>query len=150
MIKAKPVVSNKFWILQDGNRKIGEINASRDGYTINIKGGRSASYDSISSLTNSTGIAFTDNKILEKHNNKVTSIHGYPTVGEVHNPAWNTQLQLPVYNKKEISKSWSVAGYFIIKIKDTWKTILCPKLIILKRNKYHGPYRSMPENNDSH
>ena len=36
MIKAKPIVKNKFWILRDGNRKVGEVNAIQGGFSVTV------------------------------------------------------------------------------------------------------------------
>ena len=34
MIKAKTVVTNKFWILQNQGRKVGELNLEQEGYRV--------------------------------------------------------------------------------------------------------------------
>ena len=94
-----------------------------------------------------TGITF--NNVKKKHTH-VTSIYGYPFTGEQYNSVWNLKLKLPLYTKKEDSKSWFAAGYYSIKIKGRWRAILAPKLIILQRNNYKGPFRMMPAEYDSY
>ena len=143
MIKAKSVISNKFWILHDENRKIGEVNAVQRGYAVNVKDRETTIFSTLASLTDKTGIKFSD-EAPTISDTLPNDVHGYPASGEVHNPVWNTELELPLYNKKEISKSWFAAGYYIVKVKDEWRTLLAPKLIILERNDYQGPYYSIP------
>jgi hypothetical protein len=36
MIIAKPVIDKQFWILQEDNRKIGNVEACQDGYQVRI------------------------------------------------------------------------------------------------------------------
>jgi hypothetical protein len=37
MIVAKPVIDNQYWILKQNNQKIGNIEASADGYVVKIQ-----------------------------------------------------------------------------------------------------------------
>ena len=37
MIVAKPVIDNQYWILKQDNQKIGNIEASADGYVVKYK-----------------------------------------------------------------------------------------------------------------
>jgi hypothetical protein len=143
MIKAKPIISNKFWILRDENHKIGEVSAIHRGYAVNIKNRETTVFSSLAILEAKTGIKFSDKAPITSEA-LPTDVHGYPVSGKVYNAVWNTELELPLYNKKVISKSWFAAGYYIVSIKDKWRTLFSPKLIILQRNNYHGPYYSIP------
>jgi len=139
MIKARPV-SNKFWILKEGNVKIGEVNTTQNGYSLKIKGKQTV-FQTLENLKIKTGIDFVNNEIPEPK--KENLVYGYPVSGEIYNPMWNIKTQLPLYNKKEDSKSWFAAGYYLVNIKNKWKTILSPKLIILERNNFKGPYKTI-------
>jgi hypothetical protein len=144
MIKAK-AVSNKFWILKDDSGKIGEINAIRSGYTININGNK-VTFDSLENLKTDTGIEFT--KIHTKPMDDCKTIYGFPYSGDKFNETWNIKTQMPLFTKSDDSKSWFVAGYFSVKIKGKWRTILSPKLLILERNEYKGPFKTIPNDNE--
>jgi hypothetical protein len=145
MIKAKSI-SDKFWILKEGNIKIGEVNNTQAGYTISIKG-KSAVFQTLDAVKFNTGIEFVSvsHQVIQCAN----LVHGYPTSSKSYNKLWNIKSKLPLYTKSLDSKSWFAAGYYLVKIKGTWKPILSPKLIILQRNQYHGPYKTNPSN-DSH
>jgi hypothetical protein len=143
MIKAKSIISNKFWILRDNNRKVGEVNAVNRGYAVNVKDKETTIFSSLATLTDKTGIKFSD-EAPTTTDTLPNDVHDYPTSGEVHNSVWNTELKLPLYNKKAVSKSWFAAGYYIVRVKDEWRTIFSPKLIILQRNEFQGPYYSIP------
>jgi len=147
MIKAKPV-SDKFWVLRKNNIKIGEVNITNKGYKVTIDG-KEGTFSSLQSVKESIGIEFGDkiNYIVdsEEHN----MVLNYPVKSKAFNPVWNLQLGLPLFTKKEDSKSWFAAGYYQVKIKNKWRTILNPKSIILSRNEYKGPFKTDPRY-DSH
>lgn len=144
MIEAKPV-SNKFWILRDSDKKIGEVNADNNGYIINING-KYKRFPSLNLLKEKTGIKFSD-IAFEKPTEDDNTLYGYPFVGEKFNEIWDIKLQLPLYTKKSDSKSQFVAGHFKVKIKGKWRDILAPKLLILQRNEFHGPFKTAPHDN---
>ena len=136
MIEAKPI-SNKFWILRGSNGKIGEINVNHGRYEININGTPSV-YKSMESLKENTNIKFSE---IHETTPDDDLIHGFPFSGEKFNEMWDLKLNLPLYTKKEDSKSWFVAGHFLVNIKGKWRPILSPKLLILQRNEYKGPFK---------
>ncbi len=146
MIKVKPV-SNKFWILHNAEKKVGEINVDSRGYRVSIKNGDTAIFNTKESLETRLGVRLntttTSPTILD-------NVHGFPVTESVYNPVWSTKHNLPLYNKGKESKSWFAAGYYIVEIKNKWVPIFCPKLIILTRNKFHGPYTKDPKENDSY
>jgi len=145
MIKAK-AVSKDFWILKDGALKVGEIsNVTNSGTLLTFKGKHEV-YTNIDSIKEKTNIVF-DNTVNEIKDHEPENVHGYPYVGEAHNAMWDLNLNLPLYTKSDDSKSMFAAGWYLVNIKNKWREILCPKLIILQRNKYKGPYKNK-QNND--
>ena len=143
MIKAK-AVSEDFWILKDGSIKVGEIsNVENYGTVLKLKG-HHRMYNNIDSLKEKTNIVF-DNSVNDYTEHDKKDIHGYPFIGDVFNAMWDLQLNLPLYTKSEDSKSMFAAGWYMVKIRNKWKSILCPKLIILQRNEYTGPYKNNPQ-----
>jgi hypothetical protein len=67
-------------------------------------------------------------------------VHGYPTGCRTHNGMWNVQLKLPLFTKTTKSKSWFAAGWYLIKQHRSWKVLQNPKLIVLERYAYQGPF----------
>ena len=67
-------------------------------------------------------------------------VHGYPTGCRTHNGMWNVQLKLPLFTKTNKSKSWFAAGWYSIKQHRSWKVLQNPKLIVLERYTYQGPF----------
>jgi hypothetical protein len=142
MIKAK-AVSEDFWILKDGTIKVGEINKIENSGTMLSFKGRYTMFDNIDSIKAKTNIVF-DNTINESKTQEQKDVHGFPFTGEVYNSVWDLKSNLPLYTKSEESKSMFAAGWYMVKIRNKWRSILCPKLIILQRNDYTGPYKQNP------
>jgi len=146
MIVAKPVVDKQFWILQDGNEKVGNVEACAGGYQVKLNN-TIQQYKSIKMVTQRHDIVFASVEKTVK-STAVSDVHGYPTVGKIHNPMWDVKHKLPVYTKTNNSKSWFAAGWYEVKRGRSWKVVQDPKLITLQRYKYQGPFHSKEEAND--
>jgi hypothetical protein len=75
-------------------------------------------------------------------------VHGYPTTGKIHNPMWDIKMKLPVYTKTTKSKSWFAAGWYRVKKGRSWTVTQDPKLIVLQRYAYAGPFYNQEQAND--
>ena len=146
MIVAKPVVANQYWILKQDDQKIGNIQANADGYVVKIQN-QISSYKTIPMVRKKANIEF---EPAEKISKPVTdSVHGYSTGCRAHNAMWNVQLKLPLFTKTTKSKSWFAAGWYTVKQHRAWKAIHNPKLIVLERYKYQGPFHTKEQANES-
>jgi len=144
---AKPVIDKQFWILQKDNEKVGNIEACAGGYQVKINN-QVAQFKTIRMAARTVNIEFEPaaKTVAIKHN--TTQVHGYPVSGRVYNPMWDVPQQLPVYTKTNKSKSWFAAGWYNVKKGRTWRTVLAPKLIVLQRYPYQGPFYSEQEAHD--
>jgi hypothetical protein len=139
MIKAKTVVTNKFWILQNQGRKVGELNLEQEGYRVKtVRGTRL--FKDIKSLD----IEFDNINVQTVSKQSEVDVEGYPAAGRVYNPVWDVQKKLPLYTKDPDSKSLFAAGWYNVTLKGKVKKMFCPKLIILERNEYEGPFVEEP------
>lgn len=143
MIKAKTVVPDRYWILRDDQKKIGNIESDGSGYTISING-TSAKYTTLSMIQQRVPIDF---ELIEKTAGEpnVCEVHGYPTTAPAHNAIFDVKHQLPLWTLEPCSRSWYAAGWYRIRQSRNWKTIQCPKLIMLQRYEYQGPFYTQAE-----
>jgi len=147
MLVAKPVIDKQFWILQENNRKVGNVEACAGGYQVKINN-QVAQFKTIRMAAQRANIEFEPAVKLSKPKATMDQVHGYPVSGRVYNPMWDVAQQLPVYTKTAKSKSWFAAGWYRVRRGRTWTTTLAPKLIVLQRYAYQGPYYSETEAND--
>jgi hypothetical protein len=137
-IKAKPI-SDQFWILQQNNKKIGQVTYMHNKYIVNINGNNAGIFGSLTELKESQLFDVIEPAKLSK--NGINAVHGYPTKCEAFNSVWNLQYKLPLFTFASNSKSWHAAGYYNIEIKGESVIQFCPKLITLCRNTYTGPFK---------
>jgi len=147
MIVAKPVIDKKFWILQEDNQKVGNVEACQDG-SFQVKINNTVNqYKTIRMVTQTHNIVFEQPEKIQKKT-VTNEVHGYEAQGRVYNPIWDVKHRLPLYTKNKKSKSWFAAGWYRVQRGKTWKVLQDPKLIALQRYKYHGPFHSQEDAND--
>ena len=141
-IRAKSVVKNKFWILKQNNKKVGQAKQTNDDIVISIHGVVAERFSSVKAMKESGLFEFTE---LPKPAATVSEdVHGFPTEEPAYNAVWNVKYKLPLYSQTADSKSWFAAGYYKVNIAGTWIVQYCPKLITLQRNTYEGPFKTDP------
>ena len=147
MLVAKPVIDKQFWILQENNRKVGNVEACAGGYQVKINN-QIAQFKTIKMAAQRANIEFEPVVKLSKPKSAMDQVHGYPVSGRIHNPMWDVSQQLPVYTKTAKSKSWFAAGWYRVRRSRVWHTMLAPKLIVLQRYEHAGPFHSESVAND--
>jgi hypothetical protein len=146
-IIAKPVVKNKFWIVEDHGEKIATIQAIDDGSVVLVKEQQRTKYPSIKILTKEHNIVL--DKYTKEKSTPTHDVHGFPTSNKPWNSLWDVQHQFPIYTKTSKSKSYFCAGFYIIKFNHGWSKAYCPKYITLNRYEYQGPFRTKDEMNSA-
>jgi hypothetical protein len=144
---AKPVIDKQFWILQDGDQKVGNIEACAGGYQVKIQN-QTSQFKTIRMAAERINIQFEPVKKITVVKPVKNLVHGYPTVGRIYNPMWDIKMKLPVYTKTAKSKSWFAAGWYRVKKGRSWTVTQDPKLIVLQRYAYAGPFYTQEEAND--
>ena len=139
-LKAKPVLRNKFWIVEDEGVRIGTLSKEDEGFVVTSKG-KIDFYKNERQLTKTFGKNFLIANIKDT-NTSSKDVHGYPTRTTPYNSMFDIQRKLPLFTKSEKSKSVYCAGYYLIKFNVNWLKSYCPKLITVERNEYMGPYKT--------
>ena len=144
-IVAKPVVDKRYWILRKGNQKVGALEAEGDGYTLRIDN-NVKQFKTMPMVRKTTDIEFA---ALERTTPpKKNEVYGFATGCRAYNPIWDVKHKLPLFTKERKSKSWYAAGWYVIKQHRNWKVHHNPKLIVLERYPYQGPFHSEEQAHD--
>jgi hypothetical protein len=146
---AKPVIDKQFWILQDGNQKVGNIEACAGGYQVKIRN-QVAQFKTIRMAAQRVNIQFESSTTVREKKNTSGLVHGYPAAGKIYNPMWDVKMKLPIYTKSNKSKSWFAAGWYRVRKGRSWCAVQDPKLIVLQRYPYQGPFYSQEEADHDH
>jgi hypothetical protein len=139
VILAKPVVKGQYWILKQDDEKVGNVMANGDGYALTINDS-TRQYKTIRMLEREANITFV--KPAPPRTPDRNQVHGYATGCRVHNAIWDVKHRLPLFTKEPRSKSWFAAGWYRIKQHRSWQIMHNPKLILLERYPYQGPFHT--------
>jgi len=139
MIKAKEVLKNKFWIVEQDNQKVGTLSFNEDQYMLSDASG--TRFLTKNQLTKRLGgkVDWQKLNIVETH---IKEIHGYPTSCTPYNDMLDVKRKLPLFTKSKKSKSIYCAGYYIIRFDKGWVKSFCPKLITIERYETQGPFKT--------
>ena len=141
---AKPIVDDRFWILEDPNLgRVGTMQTVAQGVQVNLQGSVTV-YENFQQAAAALSLQAVNNAQSAPATMTWYS-NGYPTNVQPYNEMYNAQLGLPIYTKTERSKSFHAAGYYIIRFDFAWAQAYCPKVVTLKNNPYAGPYRTRLE-----
>ena len=138
---AKPVIDRKYWILQENNQKVGNVEACDGGYQVRINN-QVAQFKTIRMVEQRVHVQFEPGVKVVKTRPETNLVHGYPVAGRVYNPMWDVPKKLPIYTKTTKSKSWFAAGWYQVKKGRNWTIVQGPKLILLQRYPYSGPFHT--------
>ena len=140
MIKAKTVLKNKFWIVENEGERIGTISISDDRFMLSTENEVSF-YDNKKQIEKTLGQTIFERDISAKLEVE-KEVYGYPTSTSPYNVMYDVKRKLPLFTKSLKSKSLYCAGYYIIRFDKGWVKSFCPKLITLDRYEFIGPMKS--------
>jgi len=142
-LQAKPVIDNKFWIVERDGEKFATLRREEDNrFVLSNKTGVRI-YNNKQSLMKQFGSDFFIARIVrEADDANPQEVHGYPSSTVPHNAMFDIKRKLPLFTKSEDSKSLYCAGYYIIRFDKGWVKSFCPKLITLQRYPYQGSFKT--------
>jgi len=146
---AKPILKNKYWIVEQQGFKVATIQAIDDGGFVYVQENKREKFSTIKLLSKAYNLIFDhgvkkEKALLENHN-----VYDYPVINKPWNILWDVKHQFPVYTKTSKSKSFYCAGYYIIKFNNGWVKSHCPKFITLNRYLFQGPFKTKEEMNEA-
>ena len=140
MIKAKPVLEDKFWIMEKDGVRFGTLTVNDDKYMFSSTEGVRF-FDTKRQLEKKLGKTVFE---IQEHINILPEkiVHNFPTSCTPYNPMYDVKRKLPLFTKSEKSKSLYCAGYYIIRFDKGWVKSFCPKLITVERYETKGPFKT--------
>lgn len=147
-LKAKPIVKGEYWVITDGNKKVGNVIAEGSGFDVKI-GNNIEHYSTTKAIEKKAHIEF--EKITKhKQDTKTPPFAVFPTSGNrIYNSFYDVVRKLHIFTKTPKSKCFHVAGWFAVKQGDEYVASFCPKYIFIQRYDYMGPFKSEADVNSS-
>ena len=141
-LKAKPVIKNKFWIVEQDGEKVATIQAVDQGGFVYVHDDHRETFPTVKLLKNKLKITFDKSAASKKSTPSTTDVYGYPSSFKTYNCLYDVSRKLPIFTKSAKSKSFFCAGHYAIKFNNTWTKAFCPKLITLQRYEFLGPFKT--------
>jgi len=140
--KAKPVLKDRFWIVEENGVRVGTLGISDDKFVLSSQSDVQF-FNSKRHLEKTFGKDLFEKYIKEKKESvDENEVQGYKTATKPSNPMYDVKRRLPLFTKSEKSKSVYCAGYYIIRFDKGWVKSFCPKLITLERYDFQGPFKT--------
>jgi hypothetical protein len=140
---AKPVVKNKYWIVEEGGNKVATIQAVEEGGFAFVHDNTREKFASIKMISKKYNIEFV--KAEKTKTPKNSDVYGFPCKGHSYNEIYDVARRLPIYTTSAKSRSYFCAGHYLIKFNNSWIKEFCPKLITLNRYEFVGPFKTETE-----
>jgi hypothetical protein len=144
MILAKAVIPNQYWILKQDDRKVGNIQSGPDGFQVRINN-HVEKFPSITKIKQQVAIDFEPVGSKSRAAKQNDLVYGYQTTGRAYNAVYDVKHHAPLWTKEPKSKSWYAAGWYLVRQGREWEAVNCPKLIIIQRHEYRGPFHSQEQ-----
>lgn len=146
---AKPILENRFWILESDGQKVGTICKQEDRrYMFSCSDGTRIFDNQQQLQKNFSGDWMWGSTVSapkEIKENEDNSVYDYPSKFKPYNMVFDVKKKLPLFNKSKKSKSLYCAGYYIIQFEKGWVRSYCPKLLTLENYPFKGPFRTSLE-----
>ena len=139
---AKPIINDQYWIVTDGEKKVGNIEANNAGYGVQLNG-TFLQFDNTEEIKKQAHIQF--EPLKADKTKTVMSYPQYPAPPRIYNSVFDVRRGLHLFTTSKKSKCLHAAGYFVMDQNGTKTVMYCPKYIFIQRYSYSGPYKSESE-----
>ena len=141
--KAKAIIKDKFWILEEDGNRIGTLSLNDDRYLFSNKV-ETSYFDNTNQIKKRFGfnIKWSDKAACDTEEEKALEVYGYPTSVVPFNSIYDVKRRLPLFTKSENSSSMYCAGYHIIRFEKGWVRSFCPKVSTLEKYESKGPFKT--------
>lgn len=136
---AKPIVKGEYWVVTDGDKKVGNVVADGTGFEVKLNGNVSH-FKTTNAIKKQAKIDF---QSVEKKK-PVPPLSSFPTPSKTYNNVLDIKRKLHIFTKTAKSKCYHAAGYFVLDQGEP-QVVFCPKYIFVQRYAYSGPYKTESE-----
>jgi len=139
---AKPIVKDQYWVVTDGDRKVGNVLADAAGFEVKLNG-INTHYTTTAAIKRKVKIEF---QSLKTNKTEIQlPFSSYPTTKRTYNSIVDVKRKLHIYTKTNKSKCYYAAGWFVLDQNGIKVSMFCPKYIFIERYTYSGPYKTQAE-----
>lgn len=146
-LKAKPIVKGEYWVVTDGDKKVGNVIAEGTEFTVKLND-EIGHFNSTKAIEKHAHIEFI--KTIKPTEKKQPAFAVFPTPsGKIYNSFYDVKRKLHIFTKTPKSKCYYAAGWFALKQTENFEPMFCPKYIFVQRYEYKGPFKTQEEAKNS-
>lgn len=139
---AKPIVKGEYWVVTDGDKKVGNVIANNSGFDVKLNGS-SKHFKTTGDVRKKTKIEF---QTIKTNKTKIElPFATHPTPSKIYNSLFDVKRKIHLFTKTLKSKCYHAAGYYVINQTGQNEVIFCPKYIFIQRYPYIGPFKTEDE-----
>lgn len=132
---ARPVVKNKFWIVEQEGEKVATIQKNHNNI-VWVDNQSRKNFPNLDLLKNTYNLKFV--KITPHVARPDHMAYGYPCDQLPYNTVWDIKNRVPLYSKSKKSRCYYAAGYYVM----DGEIVFCPKSIFINRTEFVGPFKT--------
>jgi hypothetical protein len=136
---AKPIVKGEYWVVTDGDKKVGNVIADGTGFEVKLNGSITH-YKTTNAIKRQTKIDF---QTVDKKK-PVPPLSSFPTPSKTYNNVLDIKRKIHIFTKTTKSKCYHAAGWYVLNQGEP-QVVFCPKYIFVQRYEYSGPYKTETE-----
>lgn len=141
---AKPIIKDQYWVVTDGEKKVGNVQANSAGFEVMLNGS-TLQFNNTTDIKKKTKISF---QPMKSNKAKIEMPYPeYPTTTKTYNSIFDIKRKIHLFTKLNKSKCFHAAGWFVIDQNGQKQVIFCPKYIFIQRYNYLGPFKTESEAN---
>jgi hypothetical protein len=126
---AKPIIEDQYWVVTDGEKKVGNVQANSAGYEV-ILNGSTLQFNNTNDIKKQTKIKF---QVLKSNNTKVEFPYPeYPIPTRTYNNVFDVKRKLHLFTKSANSKCLHAAG---------WKSFSAPNTSLFNVIRIKAPLK---------
>lgn len=152
-VKAKEILKNKFWIIEDAqsSKRIGTLSKDENNHYMYCctrnqtrLDSKTEYYSCLKDLKKGIGgeILWSSVTISDANKTVDKEIYGLSTSTVPYNAVYDLKRKFALFTKSKKSKSLYCAGFFIIHFDKGWVKSFCPKLVTLEKYEHKGPFKT--------
>lgn len=139
---AKPIIKDQYWVVTDGDKKVGNVIADSSGFEVKLNG-TLFHYSKADEVQKNAKIKFEAPKLPSRPSG--SPYPEFPTTARVYNSMLDVKRKLHLFTKSKKSKCYHAAGWFVIDQNGNKQIEFCPKYIFIRRYDYLGPFKTQQE-----
>lgn len=144
-LKVKTAAPGLSWLFYDQDRRVAAVHKTDQGFLV-AQQGVTTRASNTKAVRKKLGVQDWEPESEVQTNFSKIDLDGYSAdTDQYYDPMIELRRRLPLFTKVIGSKCFFAAGWYRVQIGNKYKVMSCPKLLMLNRNRFWGPFYTREE-----